>query len=249
VAKPSRSGAKAPDPSDHEELDPAQAALYREIDEDLRAERLKALWNRFGGYIIGTAVLVVAVVAGVQGWTAWQSSVRAEEARRYHEAVGLEGTIRDRAALVSLAAEGGTGYAALAELEAARALAQAGDVAGAMAAYDALSSDGGQPTPVRHLATVLAALHALDVEDPRSVRGRVSGLTGDDSAWRFMAQEIMGLSAVLAGDTAEARDTFARLGNSPDAPPGVRRRAADMLSLLGGGSDGTAAQNEPMEED
>ncbi len=241
MARTPKGDAKAPAPSEPEDLDPAQAALYREVDEDLRSERLQAAWKRYGGYVIGTAVLVVALVAGFQGWSAWQASVRADEARRYHGAVGAGGAPLDRAALEALAAEGGTGYAALAELETARDLARDGDVAGAIAGYDALSSDGGQPAPVRQLATVLAALHAMDVEDPQSVRGRVSGLTGEDSPWRFMAQEIIGLSAARAGDTTQAREVFASLGDSSQAPPGVRRRAAEMLALLGGAPFGAGA--------
>ena len=35
--------------------------IFREVDEDLRHEQYKRLWDRFGPYVIGLAVLIVAV--------------------------------------------------------------------------------------------------------------------------------------------------------------------------------------------
>ena len=33
--------------------------IFREVDEDLRHEQYKKLWDRFGIYVIGLAVLIV----------------------------------------------------------------------------------------------------------------------------------------------------------------------------------------------
>jgi len=38
--------------------------VFREVDEELRRDRLMALWKRFGPYLIGAAVALVLVVAG-----------------------------------------------------------------------------------------------------------------------------------------------------------------------------------------
>ncbi len=42
--------------------------IFREVDEDLRREQFKRLWDRFGTYVIGLAVLIVVVTAGYRGW-------------------------------------------------------------------------------------------------------------------------------------------------------------------------------------
>ncbi|WP_170294882.1 tetratricopeptide repeat protein [Roseospira navarrensis] len=234
--KETRKGGTAPDAGqggdDRGTVDPAEEALFREVDEDLRAEQMQKLWKQYGGYIVGAAVMVVAIVAGFQGWTAWQASVRADEAERYFNAVSGPGV--GGPALEALAENGETGYAPLARLQRANQLADEGDTAGAIAAYDALASDGGEPTPLRHLASLLAALHAMEVEDPTSVRGRLSPLTADDSPWRFLARELMATLDMKEGRTAEARETFAALVDERDAPPGVRSRATEFLAMLGG---------------
>ena len=42
--------------------------IFREVDEDIRHERFKRLWDRFGPWVIGVAVLIVLITAGYRGW-------------------------------------------------------------------------------------------------------------------------------------------------------------------------------------
>ena len=41
--------------------------IFREVDEDLRREQYKKLWERFGSYVIGLAVLIVVVDRRLRG--------------------------------------------------------------------------------------------------------------------------------------------------------------------------------------
>ena len=47
-------------------------SLFREVDEEVRQEQFKKLWDRFGNLVIALGVLVILGVAGVQGWRYWQ---------------------------------------------------------------------------------------------------------------------------------------------------------------------------------
>jgi hypothetical protein len=66
------------------------------------------------------------------------------------------------------------------------------------------------------------------------VRGRLTPLAADDSAWRFLARELIGVLDMNAGRTDAARDTFAALADEREAPPGVRSRVSEYLTMLGG---------------
>src|SRR5262245_48066349 len=48
--------------------------IFREVDEDLRREQVKRLWDRFGPYVIGLAVLIVLATAGYRGWEYWEKT-------------------------------------------------------------------------------------------------------------------------------------------------------------------------------
>ena len=38
--------------------------IFREIDEELRRDNFAKLWERYGQYLIGLAVLIVLITAG-----------------------------------------------------------------------------------------------------------------------------------------------------------------------------------------
>ena len=56
------------------------ADIFREVDEDLKREQFKRLWDRFGIYAIIAAVLVVALTGGWRGYLAWEQSRAANPA-------------------------------------------------------------------------------------------------------------------------------------------------------------------------
>ena len=40
------------------------ADIFNEVEQDLRREQMKRLWDRIGIYVIAVAVLVVAITGG-----------------------------------------------------------------------------------------------------------------------------------------------------------------------------------------
>ncbi|UXN73227.1 hypothetical protein N8D56_20075 [Devosia sp. A8/3-2] len=38
----------------------SQDNIFREVDEELRSDRMRAFWRRFAPYVIGAAIAVVA---------------------------------------------------------------------------------------------------------------------------------------------------------------------------------------------
>lgn len=217
--------------------DPQQEALFREVDEDLREEQMRRLWKQYGGYLIAAAVLIVVVVAGSQGWKAWQNTQRLDEARAYEaavRAVAAGNPDEGMAQLAALAASGATGHAALARLREAAVLVGQGKAEEALAAYRALADDTGADAALRDVARVLYALHGLDRLEPGAVQAMVAPLDVPEGAFRFSAREVKALLALREGREEEARTLFAGLAADDQAPRGVRARANDMLGLLGG---------------
>ncbi|MGB1911528.1 MAG: tetratricopeptide repeat protein, partial [Candidatus Puniceispirillaceae bacterium] len=50
------------------------ADIFDEIEEELKQDRLNSLWAKYGKYLIGFAVAIVALVAGFQGYKSWQKN-------------------------------------------------------------------------------------------------------------------------------------------------------------------------------
>ncbi len=212
--------------------------LFQEIDEEMRQDQATKLWQAYGKYAIVGVVLLVAAVAGFQGWKAYDISTREADGERFSKAQAMAQTDQGEAGLkafADIAADGRAGYALLARFQQARLLARAGDAAGAAAAYRTLSEDGGIDPTFRDLAVILGGLQELNAAgaDLAALESRLEPLMAETSPWRFSAREIKGLLARRSGDAAGARKLFQGLSTDPRAPQGVRVRAQEMLSILG----------------
>jgi hypothetical protein len=213
--------------------------IFDEVEEDLRADRAKRLMTRYGGLLAGAVLLVVAGVAGLQGWRWWQDRQAAGAAQAYlaaGQAAAAEGADPKAAAdrFGALAAEAPAGYRTLALFRAAALRAEAGERDAALALWDRLARDGTVEPLYRGLAALMWALHALDGGDPAAVEARLAPLAAADNPWRASAEEVRALAALRRGETEAARRTLAALAADEAAPRGVRDRAGRLLAGLGG---------------
>jgi hypothetical protein len=213
------------------------ADIFDEVEEDLRAERMKRLLARYGGLLVGVMLLVVAGVAGLQGWRWWQGRAASQVAETYlavNKTAAEPGADAKAAAdrFATIAAEAPAGYRTLARLRAAALKAEAGDNAGALAQWEEVARDGSIDPLYRDLATVMWGLHSLQDGDPAAIESRLAPLA--DGPWHGSVQEVRALAAMKRGATDEARQMLTALAADTAAPQGVRDRAGRLLAGLGG---------------
>ena len=118
--------------------------FFREVDEAVRQDRYKQLWDQYGIYAIGAAAAVVLAVAGHKAWTYWQDKQAQEAGAKFTQALSLEDgpeAATAREMLAAMAEKGPEGYRMLARFQLAAAEAKAGELDKAVAAYDALAKD------------------------------------------------------------------------------------------------------------
>ena len=121
-------------------------SLAREVDEELRRERLLKLWEQYGTYIIAAVVVIIAGI-GVYKYVE-NRRAQAAEAAGARLASATRETVENKQAeaqktLEEIAATGPRGYATLARLRLAAALREAGKSHEAASAYEEIARDGG----------------------------------------------------------------------------------------------------------
>jgi hypothetical protein len=222
--------------------------LLREVDEALRGDRMRALWKRFGPYVIGAAVAIVVIVAVNEGWSWWQKSSAARSSDQFYAALELaEGTdiAAAQEALNRVAAEGSSGYPVLARFRQAGLLAQDGKTGEAIAAYDALATSQSD-VRIRELALVLAGYLLVDGGDVAAVEQRVVGLLAPENPMRNAAREAMGLAQYKAGDVNAALASFEAILADPVATQELRGRIQVYVAQLI--AEGAVSTTEPAAE-
>ncbi|MEM9013521.1 MAG: tetratricopeptide repeat protein [Pseudomonadota bacterium] len=225
-------------------------SAIREVDQELAEERQWALFRKNGPIVIGGAVAILAVVAGTQLWNARQAATSDRQALEFKNAIELlaEEPDNGRSALDAIAEEGGTGYAALAQMQSAAALARNGDRLSAIEAFAALSEDRNAPERVRELARLRAGY--LSLADGRAaVLDILGGLPEESSANGYFAKEIVALSQLQDKEFDAAIASFDRLASDIATPAGVRDRAEEFAVLAAAGKSGVNIFGEARVDD
>lgn len=201
-----------------------------EVTEEIRRDRLFAAFRKYGW--IG--ILVVLGIVGGAAWFEWQKADSRNRAQAFGDAVldGLDlgGADERRAALSALPVDGGQ----VAVLQLLLASDPTEDRAGTLAALDTLAADATQPQLYRDLA-VLRRVTVAGAETPLADRRTaLEPLTAPGRAFRTMALEQLAFLMVEEGKTAEAIAALSALMQDQEAPGGLRRRAAELITALGG---------------
>lgn len=210
-------------------------SFIREVDEELRSDRMKSIWTRFGKYIIALAVLIVLGTAADRGYEYWQESQASKSGDAFLAALNLarEGR-QDEAleALRGLESDGYGAYAALARMRAATVLADSGDYQAAISDFSTIGNDRGVPAAIRDIARVRAAYLLVDHGSYEDVAVQVEVLSGADNPMRHSAREALGLAAWKQGELIQARQWFQQIAGDTGVPAGVSQRAQLMLDVI-----------------
>ncbi|WP_180898494.1 tetratricopeptide repeat protein [Martelella soudanensis] len=210
-------------------------SFIREVNEELRSDRMKDAWRRYGKILIAAAVILVIGTAGWRGYEYWQSRAAAKSgdvfltALNQIEAGNLEAAEQT---LAQLEQEGHGSYPVLAQLRAATLLSEAGDTAAAISAFSSIGKDRAVPEAIRDAAKLRAGWLLVDTGTYEQVSAEVEQLASDGNPFRFSAREILGLSAYRLKDYARAQEWFEAISNDPEAPRNVLNRAQIMLEVM-----------------
>jgi hypothetical protein len=213
--------------------------FIREIDEDLRRDRLLKLWEQYGVYVVIAAFLIVAATGGWRGWEWYQTREGVTAGTRFEAALALAESGKQAEAeqeFVALTKDANWGYRLLARMRLA-AETGARDAAAGAAAYDAIATDSSVDGAIRDVARLRAAFLLVDTAQVAEIASRVEPLMAATSPFRFSARETLALARYRAGEREAARTLFAELATDPETPRALRNRAEVMQQLSSAGTD------------
>ena len=221
--------------------------VFREVEDDLKAERVRKIARRYAG--AGIVVAVFAVAAGV----AWSWRVSGKNAdlllktgiylsalrQTDHISPSSAGPVAlpetAQAGLISLrklATTSPEGIKTLARLQEGGVQAAQGDIKAALTTWDLVQNDERADPLLRSLASLLWCQRQVDEGDPAMLRSRLSLLSGKDKPWSALASESLAILDLREGKVDAARKKFAALAEDQAIPSGVRSRAQAMLEVI-----------------
>ncbi len=208
--------------------------VFDEVEEELRRERYNALFRKWGPWVLGGAV---AIVAGAMGWVLWdgaRTSAAEEASNAYFDAAELfeNGDFAAaESAFGELAAGESRGYATLALLRQGEIALSENRTAEAAQLFEQAAERAPEPL-TRQLAQYKAALALFDELSYDDLSVRLTPLTEGEALFGALARELIAAAAMRDERWEEARSAYTLLAVSLDAPPGVSRRASEALVYI-----------------
>lgn len=210
--------------------------FLREVDDELRRERMNQTVARYGWWIVAGMVLVLAAVGGIF----WYRSYQRDQAEARGESLlnaldSLEGGNRNSATtqIDALADSGSAGYRAAALFARANAQIAANNTAAAVATLTAIAADESFEEPYRQAALVRQTQLEFDRLQPQQVIQRLSSLARPGQPFFGAAGEMVGVAQLRMNRADLAGQLFARIGRDETVPASIRTRAIQMAGSLG----------------
>ncbi|HEY1613513.1 MAG TPA: tetratricopeptide repeat protein [Rhizomicrobium sp.] len=212
--------------------------IFREVEEDVRRERIEQFWKKYNDYIVAGVALIVVAVAGGQLYRVYEQREAIKASATYESAQQALESNQPRAAAElfgALVKTAPSGYATLARLAGADALNESGNHAEAIQIEKQLAA--GNDASLGAPARIHAAWSIVDTAPKAEVETLLGPLTDPANAWHLMAREILAYADLRAGESEEALREFQALAADPNAPSSLRGRTNAMTTFLKAGGD------------
>jgi hypothetical protein len=208
--------------------------LFDEVDEEVRRDQLKKLWDSYSLYIIAVALLIIAGVGGWRSYQYFEAKKATEAGNAFNKAVELseQGKHAEaETAFADIAAKAPYGYRVLSRFRAAGEAASR-DPQAAARMFDDIAADRSTGTELQELARIRAAGLLVDSASYADMKQRLEPDTGPGATFHHVARELLALSAFRANDSTATRQWLDMIALDGETPPSLRSRAEALQALL-----------------
>ena len=215
--------------------------FVKEVDENLRRDRLRDFFRENGGWIAAGVVLFLAISGGIiwyQQYRQQRAEAQVEQLAQIYKDIGVGNTAKVPQQLDDLSHSGSKAVRASALFTRAAFALQQNDQKLAIASFKAIRDDSSLPDSYRNAALIRQTALEFDQLQPQQVIAQLEPLAKPDNPWFGSAGEMTALALIKQGKTREAGQLFATLAKDKDVPEGIRNRSLQISGSLGADASG-----------
>lgn len=210
--------------------------FLREVDDELRRERVTNFFTRWGSWLIGGVVLLLAATGGWIYYQHRQTTAAGAQSDQLSTVVGQLDAKNGRAAadaIDALADSDRAGYRAAALFARANAQIQTNATPAAIETLKAIVADESLAQPYRDAALIRQTQLEFDGLQPNQVIERLTPFAQAGNPWHGSAGEMLGIALIKAGQTQRAGQVLEALAKDQGVPDSIRARAGQLASTFG----------------
>lgn len=207
-------------------------SFIQEVSEEVRRDKMYAVWRRYGPWLIAAIVIVVLLAAG-RGWMENRDEARkAELGGAMLAADAIDDPEAASVAFLAVAEEGDYDYPVLARLRAGAALMQAGRLDESQEQYELIKAMDGIDPRFSELADLRIVMMRSGTMDPDEMLRILGPLTVDGSVWRLPALEYEAAAHLKKGDAEAALASLRTILDIPQLAPATQGRARELVEAI-----------------
>jgi len=210
--------------------------FVREVDENLRRDRLRDFFKEYSNWLIGALILFLAACGGIiwyQQHREQRSQSEVEQLAQVYKDIGVGNTSKVPKELDDLAESGSKGVRVTALFTRAALAIQQNDQKLAIATYKKINQDSSLPEAYRDAALIRQTALEFDQLQPPQIIARLQPLTKPGNPWFGSAGEMTALALIKQGKNQEAGQLFATIAKDKSVPQSIRDRSIQISGSLG----------------
>lgn len=213
-----------------------QDAFIREVDEDLKNESMKKLWDKYGLFVLLIVIVSLTVAVSYESIKSWYIKRAENRTEGYAVALSMQnqGLFDGSLEALDLIINQKMGtYAELAEMQKANILLEQNKEKEALALLEKIANDKSRSLQLCDTALIKLASYRQDGATFEEMSELLSSITkSKDNAWYAVAEDMLATILLRDGNIEQAKEIYNALLENQDTPDDLKNRIKDILSVL-----------------
>ena len=206
--------------------------ILRQVDEELRHDRLLNLWKRYRIYLIGGLILLISSVLGYQINKSLNQSFYEGEVEKYISTSDLVDFNQAVEHLGKIESSNQLLISGIAQIKIAILLMENGKIQESKAKLLEIINEGNADAILTDLATYFYLMSSLNDISIDEINTYLTSNKLEKSSFKYLFKEIIAIKNLLAGNIKISNEKFDELINDKNTPRDIIIRAAKFLDTI-----------------
>mgnify|MGYP001249346580 CR=1 FL=1 len=204
--------------------------ILRQVDEDLRKERLTSLWNRFKIYIISITLLLIISVSIYQYLEISEYNEKVSTIENYYKASN-NGSIDEMLGKLKIIKTSNEFSQNLIDLKIADIHLVKGDIELGLEKLEQIFKNGNNSI-LGDLALYKYLMLKIDVVTLNEVNDLIENFNSKENNFNYLFSELVGIKNIIDGQYSEGKIIFESLLNDTNVSNEIKIRAQKYLNII-----------------
>lgn len=208
-------------------------AFINEVNEEVKNDSFKELWNKYGLFIIAVVVIAVSGAVSFEKLKNWRLQSNRQNTEMYMDAARQQNDAEAMIAALQKINQNDRGiYGDFARLQIANVLIEQNKADEGLAMLSKLADDAQVNGEVRQIALVKYATYKVDTLSQKELADILKPVLEANNSWTPIANDLLAMAAIREGDLQTAREIYSNLLKIKELPESFKSKVQEMLSSL-----------------